>query len=711
MAKQRSIVYWGIMALVIVCFHLTYGLDIIVPTNIRWLMEAHHDWGTHYLGWAFYRDAPWSFPIGNIPDYCYPAGTNIGLTDSIVLPALLLKPFSGILPEDFQYLGLWLLLCNLMVAHYTIKILDIYKAKAVYVILAAIFVVLSPVLFFRGMHPSLCAHGFILASIYYYLKPATAATAAAINRSQVVLVLIVSLISPYLWLMIIGFTVILPLKHCYYQKLFTWKQGLKYPVIAMLGSLLLWIVVGVISFDTGGLEVQNSYGQYSFNLNSFYNPSGFSMFVPTIPWLRPEHQYEGFLYLGVGLMALAILVIGYLIITRSITRIFKNKYLIPLLVLTILLALFAITNEVSINDKVLFTYPIPKFIKQIGSTFRASGRFMWLAYYLFFIFVLVVFVKSKAPHWVKVPLLVVIVAFQIYDVKNLYTFKQRNYGSYDSPLNETRWNEIIPHYDRIITYPPFTFTLVNNMDYQDLCFLALKNKKAITLGYSARVDVKKYETYTESLTNDLTYGKVKENELYITTPQNLDAFGAIIRNKDIQIDLIDGYYLFYHKRKRSDGLKRDAATQKQLDSVRTVYSKDPGTKFVKVIKRPDFPKDEIKYNIEDIYINNNFIKISGWAFIKDKSNNKGDVLYITLSTQDTTYISEATQIVRPDITQGFNREDLSSSGFSTSVFTDNILRKDYTVGIAVKDKNDKWTFINLGTAKEIKDKKTFGNYK
>jgi hypothetical protein len=708
---QKKIAYWSVMILVVIFFHLSYGLDVIVPTNIRWLMEAHHDWGTHYLGWAFYRDAPWSFPLGYVPDYCYPSGTNIGLTDSIVLPALLLKPFSGLLPEDFQYLGFWLLACHMLTAHYTIRILNLYNAKTIYVILGAVFVAINPVLFFRGIHPSLCIHGFILASIYYYLKPATAVTVGAINRAQVWLALIASLISPYIWLMIIGFNFILPLKHWYYEKRLGWKKALVYPAIAVVGSVLLWIIVGIISFGSGGLEVDNSYGLYSFNLNSFYNPSGFSMFLPEIPWLRPTHQYEGFMYLGLGLMIFSVIAIVLFGISKKSPGIIKNnKHLLLLIILTIVLALFAITNIVSIDDKVLFEYWVPNFIARIGSIFRASARFMWVLYYLFFAFVLVIFVKAKFPDWIKMPVLVLVVLLQAYDLKPLYTFRQLNYGSYDSPLDERKWDAIVPHYDRIVTYPPFGFTLLNNMDYQDFCFLALKNRKAITMGYSARVDVKQYAEYTESLTDKISYADLSEDELYITTPQNLDAFGAVIRKADIQMDYIDGYYLFYHKKRGIRGLRKDPAIQRQMDSIKTAYSKSSQTQFIKVIDLPDFPKKDIKYNIEDLYINNNFVKISGWAFITGKTNNKGDILYITLSDKDKTQIAEATQMVREDITQGFGAEYLADSGFSASVFANNIERKNYTIGIAIKSPDDKWTFISLGKARELKGKKTFGNY-
>ncbi len=111
----KNKLYYIAIFLVLVVFKISYGLDIIVPTNIRWLMEARHDWGTHYLGWAFYRDAPWTFPLGAMENYSYPSGTNIGFTDSMALPAMILKPFSAILPDDFQYLGTWLLFCHLTI--------------------------------------------------------------------------------------------------------------------------------------------------------------------------------------------------------------------------------------------------------------------------------------------------------------------------------------------------------------------------------------------------------------------------------------------------------------------------------------------------------------------------------------------------------------------------------------------------------------------
>src|SRR5690606_13942622 len=146
-----------------------FNLQIVNPENISWLMSARHDWGQHYLGWALYRNEPWTFPLGSIEAICYPSGTNVGYMDSNPLLAFIFKIFSFALPEDFQYLGAWLFFCYLMTAYYTVKILKLYSINTVYIVLAALLIVFNPVLVYRVMHPALCAHWLILAGIYLYL--------------------------------------------------------------------------------------------------------------------------------------------------------------------------------------------------------------------------------------------------------------------------------------------------------------------------------------------------------------------------------------------------------------------------------------------------------------------------------------------------------------------------------------------------------------
>src|SRR5690606_14740021 len=94
-----------LVGLSLIVYHFAYGLSRLNPTNINWLFQTREDWASHYLGWAFYRDSAWTFPLGDMTGYMHPMGTNIGFTDSIPLLALPLKLISFALPDDFQYFG------------------------------------------------------------------------------------------------------------------------------------------------------------------------------------------------------------------------------------------------------------------------------------------------------------------------------------------------------------------------------------------------------------------------------------------------------------------------------------------------------------------------------------------------------------------------------------------------------------------------------
>jgi hypothetical protein len=118
-ASFKSWLPWIVATIaVIIIFHISYGLSALQPSNVSWLMTVRHDWGTHYLGWAFYKNEPWQFPLGKVDGYNFPVGTNVGYTDSIPLLAIFFKVFAPLLSSDFQYFGIWLFLCHLLAAYF-----------------------------------------------------------------------------------------------------------------------------------------------------------------------------------------------------------------------------------------------------------------------------------------------------------------------------------------------------------------------------------------------------------------------------------------------------------------------------------------------------------------------------------------------------------------------------------------------------------------
>lgn len=99
----------------IAAFFLICGSRILNPQNIAWL--ANGDPAQHYLGWVFFRNSEWTFPIiGLNPNFGLEISSSIVFSDSNPLFAILFKLLSPILPKTFQYFGLWILLCFILQA-------------------------------------------------------------------------------------------------------------------------------------------------------------------------------------------------------------------------------------------------------------------------------------------------------------------------------------------------------------------------------------------------------------------------------------------------------------------------------------------------------------------------------------------------------------------------------------------------------------------
>ena len=89
-------------------FFLVVGPLALNPNNVAWL-DGGFDPTQHYLGWVFFRHSPWSIPLGLNPHFGMDISSSIVYSDSIPILAILFKPFAALLPETFQYFGLWLL--------------------------------------------------------------------------------------------------------------------------------------------------------------------------------------------------------------------------------------------------------------------------------------------------------------------------------------------------------------------------------------------------------------------------------------------------------------------------------------------------------------------------------------------------------------------------------------------------------------------------
>ncbi len=676
--------------IILIGFHICYGFKVIDPININWLMSAYHDWGTHYLGWAYFRNEPWGLPLGHIENYNFPAGTNIGFTDSIPLAAVFFKCISFLLPSQFQYFGIWLLICHLLTGYFTIKIVNLYTNSILYNILFGILVAFNPVLIYRGFHPALCAQWLIIASIYYFLISPTSKNVNNINKKQIIIIILSAFINPYLFLMVCGFNIILPVKHFLF-KMINLKQTIIYVFVSIFSVLFSWYILGMISLESNtNIEVIDSYGLFSFNLNSFYNSDGFSTFLPQLKQVRVQ-QYEGYAYYGLGIIILlffcTLIFLHQLIILK--VKWFNWKTVLPIAIITLALAMFSITNKITLNENTIFEFQIPNIISKLGGVFRACGRFIWVFYYTILFLAIFIFTKSNLPNKFKTILLTIIFIIQIVDIKPLLTFRDLSNGNYEiKKISEKKWTTISSKFKRIITYPCFENNLLTYLDYQDFCFIALKNNLPISTGYVARITGDANKIFIDSLNTNLSEAIIPDSDLYITTPKNLDAFTPLIFANKVKLGFLDGYYYLYSKNKKIN-IQNNQIAIKKIDSI---YNEIDRSLKIKTINCPLFKKDVIKYNIEKNTFDNNIINIQGWSYLSATSSNQNDSTYIALTNEKFTYISKSKLIKRPDVTANYKKGNVDNAGFKNTIFTNKIEQGIYQFALAIKDKNNRWSY-------------------
>lgn len=690
--NSKRFLYLTAFILVTIIFQFAYGLQTLWPGNINWLMQVKHDWGQHYLGFLFLKNESWHFPLGHIANLFYPLGTNVGFTDSIPVLALVFKLIAPLFGDDFQYFGMWLYACHLLASYFTIKLLRLFHVNAISILIAVVFIAANPVLIYQGMHPALCAHWMLLASIYYYLLPTDNITAKSVLKKQLRLMLFAAIINPYIWLMVMGFSMALFCKFLFINKSIKPAKAIAQLVEATVVLFILWYVIGMIDFKKNeDLNLSDGFGLGSMNLNSLWNPNGLSSYFKPSDWVRPD-QYEGFMYLGAGMILLSLIVTvwyAFLFVfkkqdeagVKAKAKLF-TKSMIPFYLLLILFALFAVSHIVTYNKDVLFTIPLPALVLKFGDVFRASGRFFWPVYYILFVFVITAAAKTGWKQIFISSLLGVALLLQLVDTKILFSYRNLQHGTYKTGMSDAQWKQLFESNEEIVMYPPFQTNYATPMDYQFFCYMAATLNKPITTGYVARYNGKEVLAFSDSLNKELNRAELPENRLYITTKEYLKDFAVVIQSDKCNYTVLDQYIIITARRN-----KTLASVKSNNGALLTQINKTIGARTEFELTTTPAPGGTLRYSIDHFYNDYNFIFMSGFCLIENTKNNRFDSSYIILSSPNGTYRAKTTVFERTDITDFFKGEDLKSAGYKNHLFTNNVPKGMYNLGFMVITKD------------------------
>lgn len=362
---------------------------ILDPRNAEWMLKEG-DLLQHFLGWHFFRQEPWSWPLGAIHGYGTELKSSIVFTDALPLLALPLKLISPWLPDIFQYQGLAAWLHTVLNAFAAALLLSRLRINATVTVMASLMLAFLPAVMFRGPgaggHESLMAHWIILLGMYLLLF--SPGDSAASRWRWCTLLVVATLVHFYLFIMaaaLWGVWWLIQSRQRYRRdgrSVAAWRGWLLYSAAQpLLILMVMWAVGYLYSSGTGG----GGYGFYSSELVAYFNPlthlpekSTFSSVVMSWP-TAIGGQYEGVAYVGVGIMALW--VCALLVLLRHGYRDGPgvSRYAKGLGALCVGAFLYALGDPITLAGNSL-DLPIgwPKPLREL---LRASGRFNWLLMY------------------------------------------------------------------------------------------------------------------------------------------------------------------------------------------------------------------------------------------------------------------------------------------------------------------------------------------
>ena len=510
-------------------FLLLYGHYTLHFSHVNWIYSTGRDLLQHQLGWEFFRQEPWRFPLGSIQAYGYPVGTSVTFLDSIPLFAFFFKLLSPWLPANFQYLGLWELTSVIGQMLLGMLILKEFTRSWPARILGACLLVLAPPMIYRAFfHNSLSAQWIILAAIWFVIleyrhKFWRWAWLFLFALAMLIHLYFVPMILP-LWLISLYF---------HYA-----GEKKRWPVIIdvlAVAAVIFWVgyCTGIFGVAAGELA-QAGYGNYSWNLNGFINPDGFSRLIKSLP-LASDGQEEGFSYLGLGNLILILLAL-LLFLVKDRAR--KNlKMLLPFGIAALVYLLFALSNVAYINSAPIWQVQLSNQLLNVFNLFRASGRFIWPVFYFLVLFGLIVVARNiRHPEL----LLLAVLLIQFFDIQPLYSSKQvKGYAEYTSKMQDSFWTDAAKTNKAIVVIP--------TEYYEQVVLYADKNHMTINSGYFARADYPAMEANALKVWNDLLAGKPDPQTLYLLSEPKYAKSAAANLSKSMYLCNFNDYTVLFSR--------------------------------------------------------------------------------------------------------------------------------------------------------------------
>jgi hypothetical protein len=376
-------------------------------------------------GYLYYVQGTWQLPLFHVSALGTPPGTNVIFMDVVPIVALVGKLIHSLTGAAINPYGAYLFLCFVLPGvMMTLVLIAANIRYALAAIVAAAFANATPALLWRWGHIASSAHFLLIGALALYLLSLQKRSWRGLATAWIGYLAFVFLTNVYLFAMV-GTVWLCAIVQRHLSGLATTRQVLG------IGALTIALVSAIMAF--GGqfspgnpLPITPDYGQYTMNVASPFVPQSSGLF----PWHSVDKllslpggrrkvidatggQYEGFNYLGLGLLFASLIVLP---IEVAWLRNNLKRHVVLFVALAALTA-FAISHRVFVGHWQLFDLPLPDYLALLFGIYRGSGRFFWLICYAQLAVVLVLGFRSSRP--VIAACLVGAAIIQLFDVQPL----------------------------------------------------------------------------------------------------------------------------------------------------------------------------------------------------------------------------------------------------------------------------------------------------
>ncbi|UCC39467.1 MAG: sulfatase [Candidatus Aminicenantes bacterium] len=150
---------------------------------------------------------------------------------------------------------------------------------------------------------------------------------------------------------------------------------------------------------------------------------------------------------------------------------------------------------------------------------------------------------------------------------------------------------------------------------------------------------------------------------------------------------------------------KEKLSKKQIEQLKSLgYVSDSKKRKKEIVTEETFNQlvklklpetsNNIKFSIANLEVEDTFIKIRGWAFIKGQ-NAINSQIFIALVSPQKTYLFDTYVQIRADVSRHFKVENLDDSGFISIIEKRILNRGKYQVGIYIKkDESEAYQLLN-----------------